>query len=168
MQAHCRAWGGYCATCCVRAEIRLHTRMRSRGSGDGCCPVRGEVRHICGDRCDHGFGCRLAVMRKAALFLGVFAVVLLAAGAGSSAQRLDYAAVALNVLPPGQSGDLRFPPTASDQLPLYDGLAPRTSLTARDVTRYFKPERFGVAGKVVRVERPRAGLRILRDRWDVP
>src|SRR5207302_20048 len=41
-------------------------------------------------------------------------------------------------------------------------------VTARDLTRYFKSERFGVTGKVVRVERPRAGLRILRDRWDVP
>src|SRR5213592_4051329 len=26
----------------------------------------------------------------------------------------------------------------------------------------------GVTAKVVRIERPRAGLRILRDRWDVP
>src|SRR5256886_17527018 len=80
----------------------------------------------------------------------------------------SYAAVALNVLPPGQSGDLRFPPTASDQLRLYDGLTPRTSVTARDLSRYFKSERFGVTGKVVRVQRPRPGLRILRVRWDVP
>src|SRR2546430_10303006 len=59
----------------------------------------------------------------------------------------SYAAVALDVLPPGQSGDLRFPPTASDQLPLYDGLTPQTSVTARDLSRYFKSERFGVTGK---------------------
>jgi acyl-homoserine lactone acylase PvdQ len=105
---------------------------------------------------------------KAGAFFVVVAAVLLTAGAGGSAQRIDYAAIALNVLPPGQSGDLRFPPTTSDQLPLYDGLTPRASVTARDLTRYFKSERFGVTGKVVRVERPRAGLRILRDRWDVP
>jgi acyl-homoserine lactone acylase PvdQ len=37
-----------------------------------------------------------------------------------------------------------------------------------DLTRYFKPERFGVTGRVVRTERPRPGVRILRDRWDVP
>src|SRR2546421_7310176 len=81
----------------------------------------------------------------------------------------DYAAVALNVLPPGQSGDLLFPPTASDQLKLYDGLTPRGgNVRAADLTRYFKPERFGLSGHVVRVERPRPGLRILRDRWDVP
>jgi acyl-homoserine lactone acylase PvdQ len=107
---------------------------------------------------------RLAV---AVALVAVAAVALPAAG--ESAQRLDYAAVALNVLPPGQSGDLRFPSTATDQLKLYDGLTPRQgNVTARDLTRFYKPERFGVTGKVVRVERPRAGLRILRDRWDVP
>jgi acyl-homoserine lactone acylase PvdQ len=105
---------------------------------------------------------------RAGALLFALAAMLLVAGTGGSAQRLDFAAVALNVLPPGESGDLRFPPTASDQLPLYDGLTPRSTLTARDLTRYFKSERFGVVGKVVRVEHPRSGLRILRDRWDVP
>jgi acyl-homoserine lactone acylase PvdQ len=89
--------------------------------------------------------------------------------AAGGAARADYAAVALNVLPPGQSGDLLFPPTAKDQLRLYDGLTPLGgSVNPRDLTRYFKPERFGVTGKVVRRERPRAGVRILRDRWGVP
>src|SRR5690349_2146222 len=106
--------------------------------------------------------------RQAAVLLLGAGLALLAAGAGGSAQRLDYAALALNVLPPGQSGDLRFPPTASDQLPLYDGLTPHSTVTARDLARYFKSERFGVTGKVVRIERPRRGVRILRDRWDVP
>jgi len=76
--------------------------------------------------------------------------------------------VALDVLPPGESGDLRFPPTASDQLALYDGLTPHATVATRDLGRYFKSERFGVAGRVLRIERPRPGLRILRDRWDVP
>src|SRR6266487_5463735 len=107
--------------------------------------------------------------RKLFPVLAVAGVALVAAGGGVSAQRIDYAAVALNILPPGQSGDLRFPPTASDQLKLYDGLTPKfANVAARDLTRYFKPERLGVSGKVVRIERPRAGLRILRDRWDVP
>jgi hypothetical protein len=75
--------------------------------------------------------------RQAAVLLLAAGPAMLAAGAGASAQRLDYAAVALNVLPPGQSGDLRFPPTASDQLPLYDGLTPHATVTARDLTRYF-------------------------------
>src|SRR6266540_6093591 len=97
------------------------------------------------------------------------AAALLCLPAASGAAKRDYAAVALNVLPPGQSGDLRFPPTASDQLKLYDGLTPKVAnVTARDLTRFFKPERLDVSGKIVRIERPRAGLRILRDRWDVP
>jgi acyl-homoserine lactone acylase PvdQ len=106
------------------------------------------------------------MIRAVALAAAMALVALPAAGgAGSS----DYASVALNVLPPGQSGDLLFPPTATDQLKLYDGLTPRGgNVRAADLTRYFKPERFGVTGKVVRTERPRPGLRILRDRWDVP
>ena len=106
------------------------------------------------------------MIRAVALAAAVALVALPAAGgAGSS----DYASVALNVLPPGQSGDLLFPATATDQLKLYDGLTPRGgNVRAADLTRYFKPERFGVSGKVVRTERPRPGLRILRDRWDVP
>jgi acyl-homoserine lactone acylase PvdQ len=104
-----------------------------------------------------------------ALALAAAAALLSLPAASGAAARGDYAAVALNVLPPGQSGDLRFPPTASDQLRLYDGLTPRFGDVRRaDLTRYFKPERFDVTGKVVRTERPRAGVRILRDRWGVP
>ncbi|MDP9304060.1 MAG: penicillin acylase family protein [Actinomycetota bacterium] len=106
------------------------------------------------------------MIRAVALAAGLALVALSAAGGAPST---EYAAVALNVLPPGQSGDLLFPPTASDQLKLYDGLTPRgANVRPADLTRYFKPERFGVTGKVVRTERPRPGLRILRDRWDVP
>ena len=97
------------------------------------------------------------------------ALALTSIPAAGSAARADYAATALNVLPPGQSGDLLFPPTAKDQLRLYDGLTPRLgNVTRGDLTRYFKPERFGVTGKVVRTQRPRPGVRILRDRWGVP
>src|SRR5438093_7912736 len=106
------------------------------------------------------------MIRALALAAGLALVALPAAG---GAPPNDYASVALDVLPPGQSGDLRFPPTASDQLKLYDGLTPRGgNVRPADLTRYFKPERFGVSGKVVRTERPRPGVRILRDRWDVP
>ena len=82
--------------------------------------------------------------RVVAVALVVVAAIVLPT-AGDSAQRRDYAAVALNILPPGQSGDLRFPPTATDQLKLYDGLtAKQASVTARDLTRFYKPERFRV------------------------
>src|SRR2546425_8142608 len=106
------------------------------------------------------------MIRALVLAAGLALVALPAAG---SAPPSDYASVAFNVLPPGQSGDLLFPPTASDQLKLYDGLTPRGgNVRAADLTRSFKPERFGVSGEVVRTERPRPRLRILRDRWGVP
>ena len=96
------------------------------------------------------------------------AAALVALPAAGGALRRDYAAVALNILPPGQSGNLLFPPTASDQLRLYDGLTPLDKVRPADLTRYFKPERFGVTGKVARTERLRSGVRVLRDKWDVP
>ena len=99
----------------------------------------------------------------------VVAASLIALPTAAGAAKSDYAAVALNVLPPGQSGDLLFPPNASDQLKLYDGLTPLAgNVHNADLGRYYKSERFGVTGKIVRVERPRPGVRILRDRWDVP
>ncbi|MGH3131438.1 MAG: penicillin acylase family protein [Gaiellaceae bacterium] len=108
-------------------------------------------------------------MRRASLLAALTAALatgLTSAGAGP---RLDYAGVARNVLPPGQSGSLFFPKTSTDQLELYDGLTPRFgSVGARDVERFFKSARFGPDGKAMKVERPRAGLRIVRDRWDVP
>src|SRR5215212_8832354 len=97
------------------------------------------------------------------------AVAALLAIPAAGGAKADSAAVALNILPPGQSGDLRFPPTAKDQLRLYDGLTRLLGhVRPPDLARYFKPELFGVTGKTVRSERPRAGVRILRDRWGVP
>src|SRR3990172_993148 len=99
-----------------------------------------------------------------AVFATVVGAVALASG-GGAAPKLDYASVALNVLPPGQSGSLNFPKTATDQLRLYDGLTPLFDrVTDRDVRRLYKSARFGPDGRTTRVERPRAGVRIVRDR----
>lgn len=100
----------------------------------------------------------------------VAASIALAGGLGSAGarERLDYAGTALNILPPGQSGDTRLPRNATDQLALYDALTPREgNVTAADLTRYFKSARFGAQGRTT-VERPRRGLRIARDRFGVP
>jgi acyl-homoserine lactone acylase PvdQ len=106
-------------------------------------------------------------MSRAVAIAAIAALVALPSAGGAA--KLDYAGVALNILPPGQSGDLLFPPNASDQLRLYDGLTPRfRNVRASDLTRYFKSARFGVTGKTVRTERPRRGVRIVRDRWGVP
>jgi hypothetical protein len=55
-------------------------------------------------------------VRKALVVAGVALVVLVSAA--TAKQPRDYAAVALNILPPGQSGNLSFPPTATDQAQL--------------------------------------------------
>ena len=83
----------------------------------------------------------------------------------------DYSGEALNVLPPGQAGSLVITPHSTDQISLYDGLTPKAgTVKQRDLHRFFKSAKFGLNGqRPRRVERPgRPGLRILRDRWDVP
>jgi acyl-homoserine lactone acylase PvdQ len=79
--------------------------------------------------------------------------------------------IALDVLPPGESGAFTLGRHSTDQLRLYDRLTPMFgNVGASDLARTFKPERFGLGGqKPSRVERiPRRGLRIFRDAWDVP
>jgi acyl-homoserine lactone acylase PvdQ len=110
-------------------------------------------------------------VRIAPFLVVVAAACLLGVSASSATPPHDYAAVALDVLPPGQSGSLAFPPTATDQAKLYDGLTPLfRQVTASNYAGFFKPEPFGLApgDKAVRTERLRAGLSIVRDRWDVP
>jgi acyl-homoserine lactone acylase PvdQ len=102
--------------------------------------------------------------------LAVLAIALAAGLASPAAEtRLDYAGVALNVLPPGQGGSIAGNGHSTDQIALYDGLTPlEGNVRDADLRRYFKSARFGVEGRITRTERPRAGLRILRDRYDVP
>jgi acyl-homoserine lactone acylase PvdQ len=104
-------------------------------------------------------------MRAAA---AVALVLALGAGiAADAAPRRDYASIALNVLPPGEA---QAGSHLTDQLAMYDGLTPLGgTVTAAELRRFFKPETLGLGGvRPARTERPRAGVRILRDRWDVP
>src|SRR3954463_13876446 len=81
----------------------------------------------------------------------------------------DFGRGVYNVLPPGQDGGFPLTKHSADQLPLYDGLTPLwDQVTDADIKTNFKPERFGVVGKVERTERPRKGLKILRDSYGVP
>src|SRR5437588_2094297 len=110
-------------------------------------------------------------MKRAAALAVAAAALVLGLAPTSAAPRGDYAAVALNVLPPGEDGGFTIGVHSLDQLKLYDGLTPLGgNVTTRDLTRYFKPEHLGMTGeRTVRSEKTgRAGLRILRDRWDVP
>jgi acyl-homoserine lactone acylase PvdQ len=110
-------------------------------------------------------------MRKAAAFAVAAAALVLGLAPSSAAPPSDYAAFARNVLPPGQDGGFTIGAHSLDQLKLYDALTPLGgAVTTRDLTRFFKPAHLGMAGeRTVRSEKTgRAGLRILRDRWDVP
>jgi hypothetical protein len=104
-------------------------------------------------------------MGRAFGLAAALAAGLVFAAAGASVSR-DPALLALNVLPPGQAGNGAH---LTDQIELYDALTPKQAdVSARDLPRMFKPETLGVSGNVTRVERPKAGVRILRDRWDMP
>lgn len=111
-------------------------------------------------------------MRRPGRWAGAAVAVALALVAGASAASApkDYAAVAWNVLPPGESGALVLDRHSTDQIPLYDGLTSRfDQVGPRDLRRYFKSARFGLGGqRPSRVEKTgRKGLRILRDRYGV-
>jgi len=110
-------------------------------------------------------------MRGVALLALAAALALLVGGAGTSALLgEDYADVALNVLAPGQSGNLNIDRNSTDQLRLFDALTPRgANVRDRDLRRYFKAAWFGLKGtRAVSTVRPRAGVRIVRDTWGVP
>src|SRR5689334_8669445 len=104
-------------------------------------------------------------MKGTVVAIGV--AFVLAAGAAGAAPRGDHALLALNILPPGEGASL---PDLTSQESMYDGLTPlRGSVSAADLTRFYKPETLGLGGaKPVRVEHPRAGVTIDRDRFDVP
>lgn len=71
-------------------------------------------------------------MRGLALLALTAGVALRVGGAGNPAIRgEDYADVALNVLAPGQSGNLNIDRNSTDQLRLLDALTPREATPER-------------------------------------
>jgi acyl-homoserine lactone acylase PvdQ len=89
----------------------------------------------------------------------------------SAALANDYADTARNVVPSGQWGGAPVPAGADSQAKLYDSLTPRfDQVTPADLTTSFKSEGFGVGpdgpAKVERV--PRRGVKLVRDRFNVP
>ena len=107
-------------------------------------------------------------MRKA--LVAAIVVALAAAFGAGAAARHDYAAVARDILPPGNFGGINFNSHSSDQAVLYDALTPLfDKVTAKDVTKDFKAEPLWTGNeKAVRVEKPGRGVKILRDSFDVP
>jgi len=89
----------------------------------------------------------------------------------AAASARDFADTARNVVPSGQWGSAPPPAGADSQARLYDSLTPRfDQVTGEDLTRSFKSEGFGVGPDgPARTERvPRRGVRLVRDRYNVP
>jgi acyl-homoserine lactone acylase PvdQ len=98
------------------------------------------------------------------------AVSLLFLASSGAAPPRDYAASAWTVLPPGSNGSLTFDRNTRDQAALYDGLTPlRGDVTEKSIKRWFKRAPLGLAGETPKkVERPRKGVVVARDRYGVP
>jgi acyl-homoserine lactone acylase PvdQ len=89
----------------------------------------------------------------------------------------DFSSTARNIIPSGQWGAIpstEQPPSpqqASQQARLYDALTPLfDKIGTKDLNRYFKSERLGTKGQgpLTRERVPRKGVRIIRDRFNVP
>jgi acyl-homoserine lactone acylase PvdQ len=91
--------------------------------------------------------------------------------APASAAGADFAQTARNIIPSGQYGAVPPPPGADTQAKMYDGLTPLFDQVAgSDLNKYFKSELFGVApdGPGTQENVPRAGVTIVRDKYNVP
>jgi acyl-homoserine lactone acylase PvdQ len=112
----------------------------------------------------------MAAVTRIALIAAAACALIATPAASKTGPDGDYAAVALNILPPGQSGNLNMDRNTTDQLRLYDRLTPLfDGVRVRDLERSFKPAWFGLRGvgpgRVGRT--PRRGVRIVRDRYGV-
>ena len=98
--------------------------------------------------------------------LGVLALAL----SSTPALARDYAETALNIVPSGQYGGLPVPAGADEQARMYDALTPLfDQVTPQDLTTTFKSAKLGDAPGPTRTESvPRRGVRIVRDRFNVP
>ena len=111
----------------------------------------------------------MAVPMKALPLIAVLAGVLALGATAATAvgREPDHALIARDILPPGQGANV---PDLTSQLSLYDRLTRiQGGVTAVDLVKLYKPEPLGIGSvKVVRTERPRAGVTIYRDPYDVP
>jgi len=99
------------------------------------------------------------------------AAVTFALAAAPAAAQDDFAAVARNIIPSGQYGSVPAPPGADEQALMYDALTPLfDQVTDGDLLTTFKSEGFGVGpdGPERPEPLPRAGVTVVRDRFNVP
>ncbi|MBN8869046.1 MAG: penicillin acylase family protein [Solirubrobacterales bacterium] len=107
------------------------------------------------------------MLRKSAfLALLILSVLGLAVPAANAAPK-DYSAIARNIIPSGQPGSSLDPTQAL----MYDALTPLfNKVTNSDINKYFKSEKLGTStdGPYTTETVPKAGVTIVRDKYDVP
>jgi len=100
------------------------------------------------------------------LLLAALSATVAVGVAGGAPPRIDYAAVAYDILVPGENGGVQFNANTNDQAKLYDALTPLFDrVTAGDLAKYFKPNRFGGTGR--REQLPRRDVTVTRDGFGV-
>ena len=107
---------------------------------------------------------------KRIVVAAMMAAFCLAVAAPAHAVR-DFSSTALNIIPSGQWGAVPPPKRANDQAKMYDALTPLfDDVTKADLLRNFKSEKLGIKkqGRMRRERVPRKGVRIFRDKFNVP
>ena len=107
-------------------------------------------------------------MKRLAL-LATMAICLIAAGPAQAVR--DFSSTARNIIPSGEWGGVPVPKKADRQARMYDALTPLfDGVKPRDLTRYFKSEKLGIKGqgRMKRERVPRRGVRMFRDKFNVP
>ena len=107
---------------------------------------------------------------KRIVVAAMMAAFSLAVAAPANAVR-DYSSTARNIIPSGQWGAVPPPKRANDQAKMYDALTPLfDDVTKADLLRNFKSEKLGIKGqgRMTRERVPRKGVRIFRDKFNVP
>lgn len=103
--------------------------------------------------------------------VSVVVLVAFAAIVPSAHAVRDFSSTARNIIPSGQYGGVPPVAQADDQARLYDALTPLfDKVSSQDLNRYFKSEKLGTKGQgpLTRERVPRKGVRIIRDRFNVP
>jgi acyl-homoserine lactone acylase PvdQ len=105
------------------------------------------------------------------LVIATLTAACLSAAPALAAGPADYAGTARNIIPSGQYGGFPVPAGADEQAKMYDALTPLgANVTDADLQADFKSALFGTDGQCPCTTEavPRAGLTIVRDRYDVP
>lgn len=111
-------------------------------------------------------------LRRLVLTASACCLLLAIAAVPAGATELeDFSGGAFQILPPGAEGGENPGKYGSDQIKLYEKLTPKKGkVTQETIEKDFLPEKFGVntGGGVLRTEKPKTGLEIVRDKHDIP